>query len=164
MMKNYLLALTLALTLGANILGCGPKKRVIIYQGTPGPAGPQGLPGDIGPQGSAGPQGLPGDIGPQGSAGPVGPVGPAGPVGPQGPGIVWNGAWIYRGTWDYLTTYQLGDIVIYQNVKYIALRQNLNIPPGTVSGWWGALITPSPRCWWHPNQPHGHDHCDRDED
>jgi hypothetical protein len=143
MMKNYLLGLTLVFALGVTVIGCGPKRRIIVYQGQPGPTGPEG------------PQGLPGD---------VGPTGPQGPVGPQGPGIVWNGAWIYKGTWDYLTTYQLGDIVIYQDVKYIALQPNLNIPPGTVSGWWGILINPSPRCWWHPNQPHGHDLCDRDED
>lgn len=68
--------------------------------GTPGPQGPQGVPGPIGPEGPSGPQGNPGPtgaVGPQGpqgiqgSVGPIGPmgpmglVGPMGPVGPQGP-------------------------------------------------------------------------------
>ncbi len=52
----------------------------------PGPAGPTGLKGDVGPMGSVGAQGVPGPIG---SVGPAGPVGPAGSVGAQGiPGLI----------------------------------------------------------------------------
>lgn len=50
--------------------------------GFEGPPGPQGEPGEIGPQGLAGSQGKPG---PQGEPGPIGPAGALGPTGPQGP-------------------------------------------------------------------------------
>ena len=53
--------------------------QVMIIEGQPGPAGPQGVPGPAGAQGPAGPQG------PQGVQGPEGPAGPQGVAGPQGP-------------------------------------------------------------------------------
>ena len=52
-----------------------------------GPQGPQGLKGDMGPQGvrgPQGPQGLKGDMGPQGVRGPQGLRGPQGPQGEKG--------------------------------------------------------------------------------
>jgi hypothetical protein len=53
--------------------------------GTPGPAGPQGLTGPQGPAGPAGPQGATGFQGPAGPSGPQGATGPQGPSGPSGP-------------------------------------------------------------------------------
>ena len=49
---------------------------------TPGPQGPQGETGAIGP---VGPQGLQGETGPVGPQGPQGETGLTGPIGPQGP-------------------------------------------------------------------------------
>lgn len=47
-------------------------------QCSPGPQGPQGIPGPVGPQGPQGLQGEQGPIGPQGIQGETGPQGPAG--------------------------------------------------------------------------------------
>ena len=65
----------------------GPK----LVEGPPGPAGPQGIPGERGPKGedglpgATGPQGLQGPMGPQGLQGPPGPKGDNGEMGPTGP-------------------------------------------------------------------------------
>ena len=62
-----------------------------VFDGEPGPMGPQG---EQGPQGERGPQGIQGEQGPRGEQGPQGergeqgiqgPQGPQGDVGPQGP-------------------------------------------------------------------------------
>ena len=61
----------------------GPK----VVDGPPGPAGPQGIPGErgpMGPPGPAGPQGIPGERGPKGEDGQSGQKGDVGPMGPQG--------------------------------------------------------------------------------
>jgi len=50
-------------------------------QGIPGCPGPQGVRGDVGPQGDPG---CPGPIGPKGNPGPPGPMGPPGSRGPRG--------------------------------------------------------------------------------
>jgi collagen triple helix repeat protein len=55
----------------------------VALAGSPGPAGPQGPPGEQGP---AGPEGPPGPQGAQGDAGAPGPQGPGGPQGVPGPG------------------------------------------------------------------------------
>ena len=73
--------------------------------GTPGPQGPQGIPGVAGPQG---PQGDPGVAGPQG------PQGDPGPAGPQGPGGV-NGTVNYYP--KYLTTTTIGNSVTQENAS-----------------------------------------------
>lgn len=63
---------------------------VEITSGTPGPRGPSGIQGEIGPEGPPGPEGIQGNSGPQGIPGeqgvpgPQGPEGAAGPQGPQG--------------------------------------------------------------------------------
>ena len=51
---------------------------------TQGPAGPQGLQGEVGPAGPQGPQGLQGEVGPAGPQGPQGLQGEVGPAGPKG--------------------------------------------------------------------------------
>ena len=48
---------------------------LLAAQGLPGPAGPSGSPGRVGPQGQAGPPGFPGATGPRGATGPAGPPG-----------------------------------------------------------------------------------------
>ena len=53
-------------------------------RGNPGPIGSPGPTGPIGPRGDKGPRGPRGPAGPEGSAGIAGPVGPAGPAGPEG--------------------------------------------------------------------------------
>ena len=47
--------------------------------------GPQGLPGEVGPNGAQGPEGPMGPAGPQGAQGPAGPTGPQGVQGLTGP-------------------------------------------------------------------------------
>lgn len=52
--------------------------------------GPQGIPGNPGPQGPAGMAGPQGDPGPAGSPGPVGGPGPVGPPGPPGASVAYG--------------------------------------------------------------------------
>ena len=58
----------------------GPK----LVEGPPGPAGPQGIPGERGPMGPPGPKGEDGLVGPQGIQGPPGPKGDRGETGERG--------------------------------------------------------------------------------
>jgi len=53
-------------------------------QGDPGEPGPEGVPGPQGPAGDVGPPGVTGPEGPPGIQGIEGPLGPDGPPGPQG--------------------------------------------------------------------------------
>ncbi|XP_029452091.1 scavenger receptor class A member 3 [Rhinatrema bivittatum] len=59
-------------------------QNVTVVRGLPGPPGPRGIKGDVGPKGTIGPRGGKGDMGGLGSTGTEGPRGQPGDPGPQG--------------------------------------------------------------------------------
>ena len=120
----------------------------------PGPQGPQGIKGDTGLQGPTGADStVPGPQGPQGSQGPQGPIGNTGSAGPPGQGVAAGGIvgevltkksataydteWkpaapavdlVYHGDYVPATPYKDGDIVMYDGVPWMAVKQT-STPP-----------------------------------
>ena len=90
-----------------------------------GPAGPQG------PQGEKGDKGDPGDTGPQG---PPGPQGEKGDKGDRGADFVW------RGEWSNEAQYVAGEVIYYNGIPYIALKDNEGSDPASSPDDWGVLM------------------------
>lgn len=65
------------------------------------------------------PGGNPGPPGPPGASGPPGPQGPIGPPGPAGAGPINP-----RGNWTASTSYNVDDLVTYQNASYVCTTAN----------------------------------------
>jgi len=65
--------------------GGTPELQIDRMDFSIGPDGPEGLAGEVGPQGDPGDVGLEGPAGPQGERGPAGLLGPFGPSGERGP-------------------------------------------------------------------------------
>jgi len=101
--------------------------------GPEGPEGPVGPKGDTGLQGPLGPQGFQGQQGPQGPQGSVGPEGSPGqigPAGPAGPPASLN----IRGQFVSGYTYNRSDAIYYNNNSYVALIDNVTVPPSNQFG------------------------------
>jgi len=88
------------------LTGNGPELELVFV--TPGPQGPQGIPGPPGPQGA---QGVPGAMGLQGAPGIDGPIGPKGDPG-QG--------FRFRAAFDPTAVYAAYDVVTYSGSTYVA--------------------------------------------
>ena len=107
-----------------------------------GQRGPQGTPGDAGPEGPQGAQGEPGPPGPQGpqgEAGPPGPQGERGEAGPQGdqgepgePGIE-GLSFTICDTYDAAETYKALDVVTLNSTWFVARMDKPGECPGP--GW-----------------------------
>ena len=121
----------------------GPPWMLIAQQGATGPAGATGLTGATGPTGAVGPtgaigatglQGIAGTTGPQGIQGIQGVAGATGATGPVGPtGITFQGAFAPG-------TYNLNDVVTYQNSTYISTAAN-NVATPPTAPW--SLLAPA---------------------
>ena len=94
--------------------------------GLTGQIGPTGLTGQIGPTGLTG---IVGPIGPIGITGPIGPIGVTGINGTNGltgPIGITGASIIYKGVYSDLITYNINDVVQYNNSSYICIKSVLN--------------------------------------
>ncbi len=170
-MRKPFAVLILALTLvflggGAGGMGVSGNGETVTLQGVPGPPGPAGPSGPAGPPGAVGvnfrgdwnstASYQEGDVvsvndklyiatakslnsEPPSSKWQVftGVPGPRGATGPQGPvGVV------FRGEWSSEAAYAPGDIVVVDDVLYVALRGTTSQPPGED---WHVLGAPGPQ-------------------
>jgi hypothetical protein len=104
-----------------------------------GPVGPTGATGAAGSQGPAGPQGVAGATGTPGPQGPAGATGPQGATGPAGQGLNLTGA--YSST----NSYNLGDVVTYNNSSYASLvASNHGNTPSQSPSYWMLLAAQGP--------------------
>src|ERR1700738_1710135 len=109
------------ISLVANNTGSTPSLSpaqwgVLAAQGGTGPVGPAGLMGPGGPAGSSGAAGV---------AGATGARGPAGMV--------------YRGAWSAVTSYAVGDAVVFGGTSYIATANAAGLEPDLYPAAWGGL-------------------------
>ncbi len=117
--------------------------------GSTGPTGQQGLAGLPGAQGSTGPTGLQGVAGATGIAGAAGTAGAKGATGATGvngaPGATGSPGLVYQGAYSSLTSYTLGDVVLFAGSSYASLQSsNHNNTPGESLAFWGLLTAQGP--------------------
>ncbi|MGO9387685.1 MAG: beta strand repeat-containing protein [Methanobacterium sp.] len=75
----------------------------------------------LGVTGPSGPTGATGVTGPTGSTGATGPIGPTGATGPSGVSAI--------SEWNPETNYVAGNNVFYNNLPFLSLTTNQNVPP-----------------------------------